>query len=91
MADLDSRDGRTFASSLGVGETTLVFFDVRGVPVNQHRGTTTETHLRRVIAGTFGYEPARDLARDSADLNALREIVDRYNRDAKSIIDSMGR
>jgi hypothetical protein len=76
---------------LGVGETTLVFFDVRGVPVNQHRGTTTETHLRRIIATTFGYEPGRDLARDSADLNAMREIVDRYNKGAKGVIDSMGR
>jgi len=91
MADLDSRDGQTFASMLGVGETTLVFFDIRGVPVNQHRGTTNETQLRRLIAGTFGYGPAREVARDSADLNAMRERVDRYNKDAKSIIDSMGR
>ena len=91
-ADLSTREGQAFASRFGVGETTLLFLDGNGMPVNQYHGTTTESQLRRVIEGTFGYgAPRPELSRQSPDFNALRETIDRYNENAKSIIDSMGR
>ncbi len=82
-------EGQTFASHFGVGHTTLLFFDRDGDLVNQHYGTTTAAHLRRVIDGTFASGRTRqDVVSHPETLEAIRE---KYNRQAKEIIDSMGR
>ncbi|MPZ76423.1 MAG: hypothetical protein GEU77_07845 [Deltaproteobacteria bacterium] len=50
---MSTADGQAFAASTGMGETTLLFFDRYGTPVNQYHGVTTEGNLRNVIESTF--------------------------------------
>jgi hypothetical protein len=52
-ADLSTLEGQAFAATAGVGETTLLFFDRSGNPLNQQQGATTEANLRRLIDSTF--------------------------------------
>ena len=52
-ADLSTPDGQLFAATAGVSETTLLFFDRSGTPVNRYYGVTTEANLRNLIESTF--------------------------------------
>jgi hypothetical protein len=54
-ADMSTAEGQTFAFNLGVGETTLLFFDRQGAVVNKFLGAASETQLRRVIETTFAF------------------------------------
>ncbi len=53
-ADLSTSEGQVFAGRLGVGETTLVFFDRDGTPINRYHGTVTTANLRRLIVSSLG-------------------------------------
>lgn len=91
-ADLSTSEGQIFAARLGVGETTLVFFDRGGTPINRYQGTATQANLRRLIVSSFGAgEIGPETSRSSAELERSREAIDRYNENAKRIIQSMGR
>jgi hypothetical protein len=50
---LSSFEGQAFAATAGVSETTLLFFDRSGNPLNQHQGVMTEANLRKAIDSTF--------------------------------------
>ncbi len=85
-ADLSTREGQSFASRFGVAETTLVFFDRTGMPINQYHGAITEAYLRRLMDQTYG------AGTTSPEFDRQLEAIRRkYNETAKSIIDSMGR
>jgi hypothetical protein len=62
-ADLSTLEGQAFAANAGVSETTLLFFDRSGNPVNQHQGVMTEANLRNVIDSTFQLRRSRAAAR----------------------------
>jgi hypothetical protein len=50
---LSTFEGQSFAATVGATETTLLFFDRTGNPLNQHQGVMTEANLRKAIDSTF--------------------------------------
>jgi hypothetical protein len=62
-ADLSTFEGQAFAATAGVNETTLLFFDRSGNPLNQQQGVMTEANLRKAIDSTFQLERSRATAR----------------------------
>jgi len=54
LADLNTPEGRVFASRHGVGNTTLVFLDRAGNRLETLVGIQEEGALRRRIQASFG-------------------------------------